>query len=301
MASDVARKTAASATVKARMDADRLFAALERINERPEPYSRSTIEALWASPDISEMLLRFHLDGEVDVASRRTDFMDASAAWITDTFKLGSGARVIDLGCGPGLYTGRLAATGADVTGIDLSPRSIEYARAAATREGHAVDYVLGDYLTYAPDEPFDLAMMIMCDYCALAPTQREQLLARVREIVRPGGAFLFDVYSWALFETWDEQVSYGADLMDGFWSAQPYYGFLNTFRYDAENVMLEKYTIVQSSEVREYLNWFRHFDPASLRTEVEASGLRVETVLGDVAGAVYDDSEPEFAIVVRV
>lgn len=283
------------------MDANRLFSTLESINERPELYSRSTLEALWASPAISEMLLRFHLDGEVDVASRRTDFMDASAAWITDTFKLESGTRVLDLGCGPGLYARRLAATGADVTGIDFSSRSIEYARGMAEHDGLAIDYVLGDYLTYTPDEPFDLAMMIMCDYCGFAPEQRARMLARVHEIVRPGGAFLFDVYSLAAFETWDEQVSYGPDLMDGFWSAEPYYGFLNTFRYDAEGVMLERYTIVEADEVREYLNWFRHFDPASLGAELEAAGLRIETLLGDVAGAPYDSSEAEFAVIVRV
>ena len=87
---------------------------------------------------------------------------------------------------------------------------------------------------------------MIMCDYCALSPSQRRRLLERVGEILAPGGAFLFDVYSLAAFETWEEQVAYGPGLMDGFWSAQPYYGFLNTFRYEAERVVLEKYAIVE-------------------------------------------------------
>ena len=36
------------------------------------------------------------------------------------------------------------------------------------------------------------------------------------------------DVYSLAAFETWEEQVAYGPGLMDGFWSARPYHGFLN-------------------------------------------------------------------------
>jgi len=283
------------------MDSDTLFSALERINERPAPYSRETIEALWASPEISEMMLRFHLDGEVDVASRRTEFMDASATWMVDTFGLASGKRVIDLGCGPGLYTDRLARAGAEVTGIDFSPRSIEHARAAAATDGITIDYVLGDYLTYEPDEPFDLAMMIMCDYCALSPDQRGRLLERLGRIVRPGGAFLFDVYSLALLDTWEEQTSYGPDLMDGFWSPRPYFGFLNTFRYDGADLVLEKYTIVETDEVREYFNWFRHFDAASLTAELETAGLHLEQVLGDVAGAVYEPTEPEFAVIARV
>ncbi len=277
-----------------------LFAALRRINERPAVYSRYTADALWTSPDISEMMLRFHLDDQVDVASRRGDFIDASVDWIGATFDLGPGRRVIDLGCGPGLYTNRLARTGAHVSGVDFSARSIEHARADAERAGLDVEYLLGDYLAMELPSGYDLALMIMCDYCALSPAQRSRLLERVGHILAPGGAFLFDVYSLAAFETWHEQVAFGASLMDGFWSSLPYYGFLDTFRYEAEKVVLEKYTIVEESDVREYFNWFQHFDVASLTAEVEAAGLQVTAVHGDVAGSAFEESGPEFAVEVR-
>lgn len=273
---------------------------LERIGERPGAYSCYTADALWASPEISEMMLRYHLDGEVDLASRRTDFIDASVDWIRQTFELGPGRRVIDLGCGPGLYVDRLARTGARVTGIDISPRSIEYARDAAAREGLTVEYLLGDYLSLDLEGRYDLALMIMCDYCALSPGQRRRLLERVGRILEPGGAFLFDVYSLALFETWEEQVAYGADLMDGFWSSSPYYGFLNSFRYEAEKVALERYTIVERDHSSEYYNWFAHFDVDSLRAEIRDAGLALDVVYGDVAGEAFDESGPEFAVVVR-
>ncbi|MFF2662294.1 class I SAM-dependent DNA methyltransferase [Kitasatospora sp. NPDC058032] len=41
------------------------------------------------------------------------------------------GGRVAELGCGPGRITGHLAALGLEVTGLDLSPRMVELARAA--------------------------------------------------------------------------------------------------------------------------------------------------------------------------
>jgi SAM-dependent methyltransferase len=295
------RDTAGTERAAGAAEAAALFEALERINEPPALYSRYTADALWTSPDISEMLLRFHLDGEVDVASRRSEFMDASVDWISATFDLGPGKRVIDLGCGPGLYLTRLARTGAKLTGVDFSARSIDYARAAAERDGLAIDYVLGDYLALDMEPGDDLAMMIMCDYCALSPQQRRRLLERIGRLLGPGGAFLFDVYSYAGFETWEEQVAYGADLMDGFWSAQPYYGFLNTFRYEAERVVLEKYTILQRDRLSEYFNWFAHYDVASLTAEVESAGLQVAAVHGDVAGEPFEESAPEFAVVVRL
>jgi len=277
-----------------------LFETLERINERPELYSRYTADALWSSPDISEMMLRYHLDEDIDLASRRGEFIEASVAWIAETFGLGPRSRVVDLGCGPGLYANRLATTGADVTGIDISPRSIDHARAMAEQEGVAVRYLLGDYLSTDLEPGFDLATMIMYDYCALSPAQRRAVLQRVLRVLEPGGAFLFDVYSVAAFETWDEQVAYGPALMDGFWSSRPYYGFLNTFRYEAEKVVLEKYTIVESDHISEYHNWFAHFDLASLTAELEAVALAVEAAFGDVAGQAFAESGAEFAVVAR-
>ena len=282
-------------------DLAHLFETLERINERPEVYSRYTADALWSSPDISEMMLRYHLDGEVDLASRRTEFIDASVAWITRTFGLGAGSRVIDLGCGPGLYASRLARTGAAVTGIDFSPRSIDYARDQAARDGLSIDYRLGDYLELDIAAGYDLATMIMCDYCALSPEQRSRVLGRVAGMLAPGGAFLFDVYSLAYFETWEEMAAYGAGMMDGFWSAAPYYGFQNTFKYEAEKVVLEKYLILERDRSSEYFNWFQHFDTGMLASEVEAAGLVVDAFHGDVAGEPFEPSLPEFASVVRL
>jgi hypothetical protein len=55
----------------------------------------------------------------------------------------------------------------------------------------------------------------------------------------------------------------------------------------------------VEAGEVREYLNWFQHYEVAGLSAEVEAAGLRVAAVHGDVAGAVFDPGAPEFAVVV--
>ncbi len=122
----------------------------------------------------------------------------------------------------------------------------------------------------------------------------------RVGDLLAPGGAFLFDVYSLAYFETWEEMTAYGPQMMDGFWSAQPYYGFQDTFKYDDEKVVLEKYVIVERERISEYFNWFQHFDVASLTAEVEAAGLVVDAVFGDVAGATFEPSLPEFAVVVR-
>ena len=277
-----------------------VYEFLQRIGRKPEVYSRHTVSALWSSPDISEMMLRYHLDDELDLASRRVEFIERSFDWISERFELSEASRVIDLGCGPGLYANRLARRGAKVTGVDVSPRSIEYAREQARKGGLDIDYRLGDYLEMDIEPGYDLATMIMCDYCAISPEQRVRLLRRVGDLLAPGGAFLFDVYSEAYYQTWEENVAFGEGMMDGFWSSEPYFGFLHTFRYDEQKVALEKYVIVERERQTEYFNWFQHYSLASLTAEVESAGLVVDEAYGDVAGEEFDDSLPEFAVVVR-
>jgi len=276
-----------------------MFPALERINQRPEPYSCLTIEELWADPHISERMLRFHLDPAVEAASRSADFIERSVTWISRTFVHGP-TRIVDLGCGPGLYANALARTGAVVTGVDFSSRSIAHARQDAERLGRSVSYVEADYLQWSPEHEFDLALMIFGDYGAMAPWQRRQLLDGLRRFVSPGGTFLFDVASLAALDDVEEAAAYAPMLMDGFWAATPYYGFLNTFVYAEQAISLDRYEIVEADRTRTFCNWTRYFDPDSLAEELDAAGFAIADLFGDVAGAPYDADAPEFAVAVR-
>ena len=124
-----------------------MYRELVEINHRPEPFEVFTAKELWTDEHTSAQMLEYHLNGDVDLSSRKTEFIERSAAWLVERFDLAAGKSVADFGCGPGLYTSRLAAAGAEVTGVDFSARSIEYAKAVAKREGLTIDYVLGDYL----------------------------------------------------------------------------------------------------------------------------------------------------------
>ena len=150
-------------------------------------------------------------------------------------FGVGEGTRIADFGCGPGLYTSRLAAAGADVTGIDFSKRSIQYAREFAAERGLPIDYVRQSYLEYETEKRFDLITMIMCDFCALSPVQRKAMLARWHRLLVAGGSVLLDVYTMNAYNQREEAQSYELNQLNGFWSPGRYYGFLNTFKYDED------------------------------------------------------------------
>jgi len=277
-----------------------LFELLAEVNRRPAPFEEYTARKLWADPHTSQRMLAYHLDETVDVASRNLEFLDRSAAWMVSHFRLAPGARVADFGCGPGLYATRLARAGATVTGVDFSERSIRYGKDTAAAEGLEIEYLHSDYLDFETDRRFDLILLIMCDYCALGPAQRIALLRRFRSMLAEGGRILLDVYSPKMFDAREETASWGPGFMDGFWSSRDYFGFQNTFKYDDDRLLLDKYTIVERDGIHRIYNWLQCFTLQEITNECAGCGLTVVEELGDVAGAAYDPDAPEFAVVMK-
>jgi SAM-dependent methyltransferase len=64
---------------------------------------------------------------------------------VIEKLALEPGDRFLDLACGTGAVAERAARTGADVTGLDLSPGLIETAKERAEAKGLDIDYVVGD------------------------------------------------------------------------------------------------------------------------------------------------------------
>ena len=245
----------------------------------PKPFEFYTARDLWTDEHTSKQMLAFHLNQDVDVSSRKGEFIDRSVEWIALRFNVGAGHKIADFGCGPGLYATRLAQRKASVTGIDFSERSIRYAREVAAEQGLSIRYVNRNYLEFETEERFHLVLMIMCDFCALGPDQRQTILRKFHTILDPGGYVLLDVYSMAAFDRREETAIYQVNLLDGFWSPNRYYGFLNTFKYQNEKVSLDKYTIVEADRTRTVYNWLQYFTRRALETEFEKCGLKVEEV----------------------
>ena len=277
-----------------------MFVELERINRRPKPFEFYTSRELWTDEHTSKQMLSYHLNEESDVSSRNSAFIDRSVEWITSHFKVKAGTKIADFGCGPGLYAERLTRKQADMTGIDFSKRSIQYAQEVARREGPSINYINQNYLDFETEDRFYLILMIMCDFCALSPKQREQMLMKFHTILQSDGYVLLDVYSLHAFEQREEAAIYESNLLNGFWSPNDYYGFLNTFKYEREKVVADKYTIIEANRTRTIYNWLQYFSPEALEEEFVQCGFTIENFYSDVAGSPFDPATTEFAAVAK-
>jgi SAM-dependent methyltransferase len=104
------------------------------------------------------------------------------------------GARVLEVGCGPGHLTIRLARRhGLEVTGLDLDPAMIARARANADRLGDAAgrrpQFLVGDVASLAlADGSFDLVVSTLSMHHWADPAAG---LAEIGRVLRPGGRAL--------------------------------------------------------------------------------------------------------------
>lgn len=101
------------------------------------------------------------------------------------------GQRCIDLGCGTGAFTRRLRVFGLDLLGIDISPRSIE--RARASEDG--IRYEVGDIMaTGLAVDSFDVAALSGVLHHITSSADRIRAMREAWRILRPGSRlFAFD------------------------------------------------------------------------------------------------------------
>ena len=231
--------------------------------QKPEIYTEGTA-VMWVDEYISTQLLDTHLNQDTDLASRKETTISATIKWILCKVP-GGRLNILDLGCGPGLYTEKLAEKGHIVTGMDFSDNSIRYARESAHKKKLNIAYIQQDYLELDEESKYDFVMMIFTDFGVLSPGQREILLARVYRALKPGGKFIFDV----LNENYpvNQSGSKGWELSQkGFWRNRPYLALSETFYYDEQKVTLNQHIIIdETGKVEVYRFWEHAFSHADL------------------------------------
>ncbi|MCP9490472.1 MAG: class I SAM-dependent methyltransferase [Solirubrobacteraceae bacterium MAG38_C4-C5] len=116
------------------------------------------------------------------------------AEFIVEKLALEPGAAILDLACGRGRVAVELARLGFGVTGLDLSPRSLELPRETAHDAGLDIQFVRRDMRQLDAEEAFDAVINV---WTSFGYFEREEdhglVLDTVARALVPGGRFLID------------------------------------------------------------------------------------------------------------
>ena len=148
------------------------------------------------------------IDAPSDRIERERDFWDHAVPTIEESLKLyekgpdpntlrmlnavhpESGAHIIDFACGAGVHSAWLAARGAKVTGVDLSPNSIRVARQVADRLGLDIEFLVADIETMElPPGGFDG----MVGHWALHHLDTKTMAPVLARAIKPNGVAAFE------------------------------------------------------------------------------------------------------------
>lgn len=102
----------------------------------------------------------------------------------------GSRARAVDLGCGTGLVGVALAAAGAEITGVDLSPRMLEI----AARRGVYARLEQGELIAVMKGIPSGSVQAVLAADVFIYVGNLEAVFAEVARVLAPGGLFAMSV-----------------------------------------------------------------------------------------------------------
>ena len=269
-----------------------MYDKLSLLLKTPEIYER-TKERFWDDEYISKQMLEAHLNPYIDTASRRLEVIEATVEWISSM--LPKGASILDIGCGPGLYTKQFSERQFSVVGLDFSSRSITYAR----EHDNLSRYILQDYLTMDFDSEFDMITLIYFDYGALIPSERKELLPRIYKALKPGGFFLFDVYTPYKGKGQEDNLYWEYNVNGGFWSDKPHI-HLGMELYFGTSAEGNRHIILEEGKTKCYNLWDCYFTKESLTEELKPFDFHAYGFFGDTTGQVLSKYAKSFCAIFK-
>ncbi|MDI6451170.1 class I SAM-dependent methyltransferase [Anaerobaca lacustris] len=202
----------------------------------------------WYEPGFSRRMLREHLSQEHDLASRRFVIVEEHVRWIHHHVLRNRPARILDLGCGPGLYTSRLAKLGHSCVGIDYSPASIEYAREQAARPQPDCTYVHGDMRTADFGTGFDLVMMVFGELNVFHPSDARTILAKARRGLARNGVLLLEPHRFSAIEQLGRQGPSWHTAESGLFSDAPHIWLEESLWNSASRTAVQWFFVIDAS-----------------------------------------------------
>jgi SAM-dependent methyltransferase len=198
--------------------------------------------------------------------------------------QLPAGARILDVGCGPGRHAVPLAMAGLNVTGIDVSLRFLEIAAESARAAGVGAAFFEVDARQMPFEDEFDAVISICQGGFGLMGADDSLILRRMMEAAKPGGRVILSAFS-AYFE-----------------AANPE----GHRRFDADAGVVHEVTTIkdEAGADHEVEMWTSVYTPRELRLLALGVGLLPESVWSVAPGAYRrgrpDSEHPEFLLVAR-
>ncbi|MDR7317821.1 class I SAM-dependent methyltransferase [Brevibacillus nitrificans] len=218
-----------------------------------------------------------------------------------------AGGKVLELGCGTGRITLPLAQAGISVTGLDLSQKMLDRAKAKAEELGVAdsVRLLQGDMRSFDLGETYSLIMIPFRSFLHLLHIQEQmKALACIRKHLAPGGKFAMNVFVPKIQHFYEENEKMslrGTHRMEN----GDEVAMWDYTRYDHFQQLAEVTRIYERSNAAGVMTervtgrfTLRYIFPTELHHLLRLNGFKVTQRYGSFAKTAFDANSSELILV---
>jgi len=239
-------------------------------------------------------MLKEHLSQKHDLASRRYKIIDKHVEWIGNRFLANKSSRILDLCCGPGLYTFRLAKMGYDCVGIDYSPESIKYAMEQEKNEDVSIEYIHDDIRQAAFGSDFDLAMLIYGELNVFRREDMEHILKKVHGALKPSGRVIVECHTYECVRKRGLEWATWQSFKSGLFSEKPHLLMQEAFWEKKSNTSTVRYFVIdsQTGVVTRYASTMQAYNDDEYKRLFEECGFDKIKMYPSLTGREEDKQE---------
>jgi cyclopropane fatty-acyl-phospholipid synthase-like methyltransferase len=246
-----------------------------RRTQNPTPWSEDE-KIPWHDPDFSHRMLDEHLTQDHDAASRRSERIEMHVSWIHNSLLGSKQSKILDLGCGPGLYSNRLASMGHQCVGIDFSPASIRYARERASARNLSSEFIQEDIRTADYGDDYQLVMLLYGEFNVFRHEEIRDMLNRAYHSLARGGTLLLGPHTFEAVREMGHQTPTWDSSLYGLFSEQPHLSLKETFWDENAYAAMQRYYVIDAStsEVSRYGQTINAYDDDGYRKILTDTGF---------------------------
>ncbi len=263
--------------------------------QRPEAWTKGGTLP-WHEPAFAERMLREHLDDSHGTASRTQAERALQIDWLWHHLELQTNSHLFDITCGPGLYAVEFAKRGCQVTGNDISPVSISYARDLAKSEGvpekcHFVEQDI-QQMDYTGAN-FDAALLLYGQLAVFPKDTAQTILNTISDSLRSWGRLCLEMLNPNKIDKTDSTWWFTDD--SGLWGDTPFLHLGERFWDPTTQISTERYQILDlaSGGIREIFLSDQLYEPGTMTTMLMEAGFSLVTIYPAWKGiSLYDAEE---------
>ena len=242
---------------------------------RPEPWTEAD-NLPWDDPEFSQRMLAEHLDQSHDAASRRFETITRHVQFIHHYVLNDRPGQILDLGCGPGLYTERLARLGHTCFGIDFSPASIAYARQVAAKENLRCKYKQSDLRQADYGHGHNLVMLLFGEFNVFRPEHAQLIIEKSFAALEPGGRLLLEASPAAHIRRIGQESLTWYTSKGGLFDAGPHIVLSESFPDQAQQAATTRWFVIpESGPIRRYAASYQAYSDSKYHQLLESCGFQ--------------------------